>query len=266
MKISIITISYNQGKYIEDCIISTLSQEYKNFEHIIIDGNSTDNTVDILKKYEEKDQRLKFISEKDDGPSSALNKGFKMASGEIFCFINSDDFFLNGALKFINNFFEKNLDTDLLFTGGEIVDEKKNFLHNIYNSNHNKFIYLAGLGEFFQQGMFFRKKLFLKTNGFNETNKISWDGELLIDFLKLKPKKKRFFLKTSAFRIQNESITQNSFYSEEWKKEQKKLFIKNYPNLKFLFENKIIYLLKYLNDPMLIIHKIINKNQNLNKL
>ena len=127
MKISIITISYNQGKYIEDCIISTLSQEYKNFEHIIIDGNSTDNTVDILKKYEEKDQRLKFISEKDDGPSSALNKGFKMASGEIFCFINSDDFFLKGALKFINNFFEKNLDTDLLFTGGEIVDEKKKF-------------------------------------------------------------------------------------------------------------------------------------------
>lgn len=259
MKISVVTISYNQAEYIEDCILSVLGQSYSNIEHIVIDGNSTDGTLEILNKYQRKDTRFKFISEKDNGPASALNKGFDLATGEIFFFINSDDFILDGCLKFIYNFFKKNLDHDLLFTCGIIVDYKKKFIRNIYNSNPNIFLYSACFAEFFQQGMFIKKSLFLKTNGFNENNKISWDGELYCELLKLKPKYKRYFIKTSVFRAQKKAITQGQDYIINWEKEQRKQFLLIYPKLNFLFKNRILHIYKIINDPVLLIYRIKDK-------
>lgn len=87
--ISILTPSYNQGSHIERNILSILKQNYQSFEHIVIDGGSTDNTVELLKKY----PHLKWISEKDKGQADALNKGLKIATGEIIGWINSDDFY-----------------------------------------------------------------------------------------------------------------------------------------------------------------------------
>jgi glycosyltransferase involved in cell wall biosynthesis len=88
-RISILTPSYNQGDYIEENIISVLNQNYQNFEHIIIDGGSTDNTLNVLKKY----KHLKWVSERDKGQADALNKGLYMADGEIIGWINSDDYY-----------------------------------------------------------------------------------------------------------------------------------------------------------------------------
>ncbi len=95
-KISIITPSYNQGNYIEETILSVLDQGYPNIEHIIIDGGSTDSTVDILNRY--KNQLAYAVSEADRGQSHAINKGFAMASGEIVTWLNSDDRLAPGAL------------------------------------------------------------------------------------------------------------------------------------------------------------------------
>ena len=88
MKISIITPSYNQAEFIKRTIQSVLSQNYKNFEYIIVDGGSTDETLSILKKYGNK---IRWISEKDNGQSDAINKGLKMATGKIVAYLNSDD-------------------------------------------------------------------------------------------------------------------------------------------------------------------------------
>lgn len=88
-KISIITPSYGQGKYIERAIISVMNQNYSNIEHIIIDGCSDDGTLNILRKY----PHLKWISEKDEGQSDALNKGFRMATGDIIGWLNCDDYY-----------------------------------------------------------------------------------------------------------------------------------------------------------------------------
>lgn len=97
-KISLITPSLNQGKYIGETIESVLAQNYPNLEYLVIDGGSTDNTLKILKHYQ---SRIKFVCEKDRGQSHAVNKGWHMSCGEIVGFINSDDRLLPDSLKLV---------------------------------------------------------------------------------------------------------------------------------------------------------------------
>ena len=96
MKVSVITVTYNSQDYINDCIKSVREQTYKNIEYIVIDGASTDNTLKILKST--KIYLSKLISEPDEGIYYAMNKGIKFAKGEIICFLNSDDFFVNNEI------------------------------------------------------------------------------------------------------------------------------------------------------------------------
>ena len=107
--ISIITPSYNQGQFIEQTINSVLDQNYPNLQYIIIDGGSTDDTVSIIKKYEH--HLTYWVSEKDTGQASAINKGLQHCTGEIFNWLNSDDYLQPGALqKIANAFSEKTVD------------------------------------------------------------------------------------------------------------------------------------------------------------
>lgn len=120
-KISLITPTLNQGKFIRDAIQSVLSQNYPNLEYIVIDGGSTDHTVDILKSYGNK---LIWISEKDKGQSDAINKGLKMATGEVISYLNSDDYLQPGVLTKIGAFFAGN--TQAFWVTGKCytVDDK----------------------------------------------------------------------------------------------------------------------------------------------
>ena len=103
-KISIITPSLNQVSFIEETILSVLSQKYPNLEYLVIDGGSTDGTLDTLKKYSD---RLTWISEKDSGQSSAINKGLRMATGDVVAFLNSDDLYEQGTLAMVGDYFAR---------------------------------------------------------------------------------------------------------------------------------------------------------------
>jgi glycosyltransferase involved in cell wall biosynthesis len=101
-KISIITPSYNQGHFIEATIQSVLSQGYPALEYLVVDGGSSDGTLDILRKYS---GQLHWISEADSGQAEAINKGLRLATGEILAYLNSDDLYLPGALQRVARFF-----------------------------------------------------------------------------------------------------------------------------------------------------------------
>jgi len=107
-KISIITITYNSEKTLEETIKSVISQEYDNLEYVIIDGGSRDGTLEIIDKY--RDKIAVVVSEPDNGISDAFNKGLKIATGEIIGIINSDDLLMPGALKAINDAYDPEVD------------------------------------------------------------------------------------------------------------------------------------------------------------
>jgi len=111
-KISVITVTLNSEKYIERCIKSVQEQTYQNLEHIIIDGKSTDNTINIIEKYKKKISKI--VSENDNGIWDAMNKGIKNSHGDIICFLNSDDIFYPKALEIVNFYFN-NHNIDFLF-------------------------------------------------------------------------------------------------------------------------------------------------------
>lgn len=123
-KISIIIPSFNQGQFIEETILSIIHQSYKNFEIIIIDGGSTDNAVEIIKKHE---SHLSYwISEKDKGQSNAINKGLKAATGEIVTWLNSDDYYEPGALEKIVKLFQKHPNAGIIHGKARLFGDKIN--------------------------------------------------------------------------------------------------------------------------------------------
>lgn len=111
-KFSIITVCLNSEKFLKRCINSVKNQNYTNYEHIIIDGGSNDNTLKIIEK--NKNYFSKIVSNKDNGIWDAMNKGLELSSGDLICFLNSDDFYYPHALELINSYFNK-YNVDFLF-------------------------------------------------------------------------------------------------------------------------------------------------------
>jgi len=119
-KISVVVPSFNQSDFIERTILSIINQGYPNLELIIIDGKSSDSTIEILKRYDA--HISKWVSEKDNGQSDAVNKGLKMATGEIIGWINSDDVYLNNCLFQANHYFKNNPDVGIVFANYYYID------------------------------------------------------------------------------------------------------------------------------------------------
>jgi len=120
--VSIVTPSLNQGGFIEETILSIKNQAYSNIEHIIVDGGSTDNTLDIIKKYDGT-YNMRWLSEPDEGQSAAINKGWRMAKGEIIAYINSDDTYMPWAVETAVTFFAEHPDTSMVYGDCNFIGE-----------------------------------------------------------------------------------------------------------------------------------------------
>ncbi len=126
MKISILTPSYNSGAYIERAINSVINQQYKNYEHIVVDGGSKDNTLDILQKF----PHIKSISEPDKGQSDAMNKAYKMSTGEIIVYLNADDEFEPNAFEKIIEAFKADDTVDMVVGNLIFLSETERLIRN----------------------------------------------------------------------------------------------------------------------------------------
>lgn len=173
--VSIITPSYNQGEFIEETILSIKGQTYKNFEHIVVDAGSTDNTLEILRKYEGT-YNLTWSSEPDDGMYQAINKGLKKAQGEILCYLNTDDLYLPWTLRAVVDSIDKKTDVDLIY--GDIIklDEIKGTIELEFCPKFYSRIDILG-GGLYQPAVFWRRKAYEKIGGFDENLIYSGDYE-----------------------------------------------------------------------------------------
>lgn len=176
--VSIITPSYNQGRFIEETILSVLTQDYPNIEYIVMDGGSTDNTLDILRKYE---GRLTWISEADRGQSHAINKGFRMAKGEVLAWLNSDDTYLPGAISKVVQHLQTNPEAMMVYGEGYLIDEQSRITRRFpYTEAFNlwKLIYLWD--NILQQSTFFRRQVFDHIDLLDEELHYAMDWDLWI--------------------------------------------------------------------------------------
>lgn len=185
MKISLVTVAYNSDKTLRDTIRSVLSQSYKKIEYIIVDGESVDNTVEIIKEYEsEFNGRLRWISEKDSGLYDAMNKGIRMATGEIIGIINSDDFYHRNDViaKIVEAFNEDETQAvygDVRFVNPDNLDKTVRYYSSKkFSPALFRFGFMPAHPTFFTYRKYFQEFGYYKTD-----YKIAADYELLIRFL-----------------------------------------------------------------------------------
>ncbi len=180
-KITVITPSYNQGSFIEETILSVLNQTYKNVEYIIIDGGSKDNTVDIIKKYSDKIDY--WVSEKDSGQTNALNKGVKVATGEILCWINSDDVLVPWALQKVADFFSNHPDIAIVNGYTLRIDKYSKCMYNHFVPEPTTWFSKHGIYYINQPSMFFKRKLIDELGVFEESFHARMDQEFVMRVL-----------------------------------------------------------------------------------
>ena len=177
-KISIVTPSLNQGQFIEETIRSVLLQGYPNLEYMIIDGGSTDGSINIIRKYEK--WLSYWISEPDRGQSHALNKGFSKSTGEIINWLNADDLYLKGGLQDIRSIFQKYPDHMIIASGIDFDEQHKNevivFPQKISVKNIIKF--WEGWHDWLQPSIFFPKSAFFEVGALDENLHFSMDTDL----------------------------------------------------------------------------------------
>lgn len=181
MKISVITVTFNSENFLDDCIQSIAKQTYKNIEHIIVDGNSNDNTLNIIKKK----SNLKWISEPDNGIYDAINKGIGLATGDIIGILNSDDFFNdNNVISRIVDSFNKDREIQAVYADVKFVNrENTNKILRHYSSKFFK-SWMFKFGFQPAHPTFYAKKELFDSYGKYRTDlRIAGDFELLLRFI-----------------------------------------------------------------------------------
>jgi glycosyltransferase involved in cell wall biosynthesis len=227
VKISLVTISFNQAHFLEEAIESVLKQDYPELEYIVVDPGSTDGSREIIERY--RDRIAHIVLKPDEGPADGLNKGFAHATGQIFGYLNSDDVLLPGALSRVAASFRVFPLADVIYghgyvvaAGGERVARFRSDRFNLRRSAYGNSIIM-------QQAAFWRREAFEQVGGFNAANRLSWDGEFWIDLALAKKRFQRANEYWACFRAHEESITHN-FHGgtalSPFGREQRRLFEK----------------------------------------
>ena len=218
-----VTVSLNQGQYLERALRSVLEQDYP-VEYTLVDPGSTDGSRALIDAYRRYLSRV--IVEPDDGPADGLNKALRLSTGEIFICINADDAMLPGAVKSAVEAFQRYPLAAVVYASGYMVDAGGQPIRRFFSTDFDPRSFVLGGANVMQQSTFIRREAFLDVGGFNPQNRTSWDGELLIDLALAGYSLRRVAGLWSLFRIHPSSISGSSRLSSEYDRDRLRLFEK----------------------------------------
>ena len=174
--VSIITPSFNQARFLEATVQSVFSQDHPHIEYMIVDGGSTDGTVEIIKKYEQK--LAWWVSEKDKGQTDAINKGFAGASGEILAWINSDDTYEPGAVSAAVKYLQEHPEVGMVYGDCNFINESGRVIGKFNSAQTNYRLLRQGYAHIPQQTMFFRADLWKQVGPLDPSFYFAMDYDL----------------------------------------------------------------------------------------
>ena len=177
--ISIVTPSYNQAAFLEETIRSVLLQGYPNLEYIVMDGGSTDGSLEIIKKYEK--HLTYWTSQKDAGPADAIRKGFERAKGSILAYLNSDDLYRPGAIHCLINRL-KTAGADVVYGNTYWIDDQSRILAERRQTPFSRFAYLYGGADLQQPATFWTQQIYRKVGGMDTSFICAFDTDLFARF------------------------------------------------------------------------------------
>jgi glycosyltransferase involved in cell wall biosynthesis len=205
LRVSIVTISFNQAEFLERTIESVLGQDYQDIEYIVVDPGSTDGSREIIRSFGSRIARVLF--EPDSGPADGLNRGFAQATGEVFSFLNSDDILYPRAVSAAVRCFMSDPSLDVVSGHAKIIGPDDQVLRRTYSDRMSVMRYVYSSVALIQPSTFFRRSAYEKTPGFNISNRATWDGELFFSMARAGCKFGRSGDIWSGYRLHRQSIT-----------------------------------------------------------
>jgi glycosyltransferase involved in cell wall biosynthesis len=222
MKISIVTLSFNQRAYLKEALDSVLSQGYSNLEYIVVDPGSTDGSRELIQGYGDRISQIVF--EPDRGAADGLNKGFARASGDVFGFLNADDLLFPGSLKTVAQFFTDRPEHEVVMGDGYTIDGKGQRIRHYRARDFSARRFFYGGSRWLQQATFFRAGVYSRSPKFNLENRTCWDAELFVDFARQGAKIGYVRADLAGFRIHEASISGSGRMNTQYEQDSRRIF------------------------------------------
>ena len=258
VKISMVTISFNQHCFLERAIRSVLDQSHNDIQYIIVDPGSTDGSRDLIEAY--RDRLGGVVFEPDKGPADGLNKGFALATGDVCGYLNADDVLLPGCLEKVADLFTHHPDVDIFCGDGYMADAEGNPLKRVRSTSFSPWWFVHGGALVLQQSTFFRRQAFLDVvGGFNIQNRTSWDAELVLDMIMAGNTLRVVHEPWSLFTLHDDSITGSQRLAEESRRQHARYFKKVMGRERTPMDVKIAKLgrvRRWISDPLSLVYRL----------
>lgn len=259
-----VTVSYNQSKFLEEALLSVIQQSGVDLEYIVVEGGSTDGSRSIIERHRDRIDRV--IDLPDSTATACLNRGFAAARGEIYGYLNSDDVLLPGTLAKVSALFETRPHLDVISGHGWLIDGDGRRLQRLFSHKVSWRRCFYDCCTVVQQSTFFRSSLFHKVGGFNNRSRLHWDGELMMEFARHGANFGVVHDYWSLFRLHGGSLTGGTQYREkagQWYRNQRAKF--GLPEVS-PFRRRLMQTIRWFREPVTLALRVADQVEHPNRL